>query len=417
MLIKSSPTDQNDIGVPYILMSKAPGIPLASFVWDDDECSADGNRRALTLPEKQKVMAQLGKIYARLSNLRLEQIGSLMQENDNYVVGKCLSPTFLWHGRDEFDEDDIPLGPFENAESFYKAQVFALLAHVRELPMEHHLLHAPVPMRCEYDTFSEYRIATDRWNDYVTVGSKIESSQNRVDYTLGALALLDLLPSLAKQEDPIECRGFPLYHPDLSTNNLFVDADLNVTCIIDWACTSSVSKSMLLICPGLPHSRDKLHPCLVHSFEEGFIEGKGGLDGQTVLPFDGSHNLWHFSRFVNLDSLQDYDHFWRLIQSLIPGKDPFTNAESLKNRAEFKNSSEIISRYDTSPEEVAQNEHQYFSCVGDERLAISRHLSVVAKLNPHFVADRRLWKWVATSIKERACFRQHRTTGNVNSVI
>lgn len=60
--------------------------------------------------------------------------------------------------------------------------------------MGHYLFYAPVLMRNEYDTFSEYRIATDRWNAYVTVKSKIESSWNGVDDTLGALVLLDLLP-------------------------------------------------------------------------------------------------------------------------------------------------------------------------------------------------------------------------------
>lgn len=112
-----------------------------------------------------------------------------MQDNGNYIVGKCLSPAFIWNGRDEFGEDDIPLGPFETAAAFYRAQILALMAHVRELPMEHHLFHAPVPVPEEYGTFNEYRIATDRWNDYVTVGSKIECAKNRLEYTQAALTL------------------------------------------------------------------------------------------------------------------------------------------------------------------------------------------------------------------------------------
>jgi hypothetical protein len=73
----------------------------------------------------------------------------------------------------------------------------------------------------------------------------------------------------------------PQYHPDFSTNNVFVDDDLNVACIIDWACTASVPKSMLL-CPGLPHSRNETQPYLAESFAEGFIEGQG-FDGQQTL--------------------------------------------------------------------------------------------------------------------------------------
>lgn len=36
-LAQSSLTHKNEIGIPHILMSKAPGILLSSFVWDDDD--------------------------------------------------------------------------------------------------------------------------------------------------------------------------------------------------------------------------------------------------------------------------------------------------------------------------------------------------------------------------------------------
>ncbi|KAJ6059479.1 hypothetical protein N7444_003118 [Penicillium canescens] len=35
----------------------------------------------------------------------------------------------------------------------------------------------------EYNTFTEYQIATDRWNDYVTVGFKTEGANDPLDYT------------------------------------------------------------------------------------------------------------------------------------------------------------------------------------------------------------------------------------------
>lgn len=133
------------------------------------------------------------------------------------------------------------------------------------------MFHAPVPTQQEYDTFSEYHIATDRWNDYVTVGAKIESAKNRLGYTSAALAILELVPLLAERDDQILSSGFPLFHPDLSTSNLFVDDDMNVTCLIDWACTSSVPKPMLLVCPGLPHSRNPTPLEFVDSFAQGFV--------------------------------------------------------------------------------------------------------------------------------------------------
>ena len=110
-----------------------------------------------------------------MSNIRFDQIGSLFRKDGSYVTGKCLYPSLFWQSRDEFDEEDIPRGPFTEAESFYKALISALFVHVKELSMEHHLFHGPVPVPEEYDDFQGYRIATDRWNDYVAVESKIDS--------------------------------------------------------------------------------------------------------------------------------------------------------------------------------------------------------------------------------------------------
>lgn len=381
-------------------MSKAHGKPLASFGWDSNDDALDKvSRSSLTLHQKQKVMKQLGKIHASLSNLRFDRIGSLLRVEDDYTLERCLSPALIWHGRDEFDESDIPLGPFDDAASFYRAQTLALLAHVRELPMEHHVFRAPVPTRQEYNTFSEYRTATDRWNDYVTVGSKIESATNRLEYTSAGLAILDFVPLLAERENQIISPSFPLFHPDLSTNNLFVDDDLNVTCIIDWACTSSVPKSTLLVCPGLPHSRNPPSLDCIASFKEGFLEGKG-FDGQPALPFENSNDLWQFARLVNLDSIQDYDHFSKLFQSLAPGQELYTKLHDLKKRDEFINSLKVVSQYTATSEEI-RNEKQYFECNGSERLALARHMTTMTNLNPRFVADQRLWKWVSIYLKER----------------
>lgn len=142
---------------------------------------------------------------------------------------------------------------------------------------------------------------------------------------------------LAERENQIISPGFPLFHPDLSTNNLFVDDDLNVTCIIDWACASSVPKSMLLVCPGLPHSRNPPSLDFIASFTEGFVERKG-FDGQPALLFENSNDLWQFARLVNLDSIQDYDRFSKLFQSLVPGQELHEKLHDLKKRDEFINS-------------------------------------------------------------------------------
>ena len=187
-------------------MSKATGVPLSTYRWN--ETGSNHHRATLTFFQKQKIVRQLGQIYAYMSNIRFDQIGSLFRKDGSYVTGKCLYPSLFWQSRDEFDEEDIPRGPFTEAESFYKALISALFVHVKELSMEHHLFHGPVPLPEEHDDFQEYRIATDRWNDYVAVGSKTDSMQSRLDYALVGLSLQDSVPYWLKNTTTSNAGGF-----------------------------------------------------------------------------------------------------------------------------------------------------------------------------------------------------------------
>jgi hypothetical protein len=295
-------------------MSKASGVPLSTYGWSEHGMHSKvcgESERTLTSFQKRKVMAQLGEIQASMSNLRFDH-GSLFEENGVYTIGKCLLPCLLLQGRDEFDDDEIPRGPFTTSGAFYTALIRAFFAHVKELPMEHHLFRGPVPVPQEYESYEEYRIATDHWNDYVAAGSKTENTKNRLDYALVGVSLTDWVPLLAENDSQFKCADFPLYHPDLSSQNIFVDDDFNVTCIIDWAFASSMPPSMLLVCPGLPHPRDSIQPFLKESFAKGFVAGHGFND-QSDLAFSGSSIYWAFLRLVNLDSLQDYVHFSKLV--------------------------------------------------------------------------------------------------------
>lgn len=157
---------------------------------------------------------------------------------------------------------------------------------------------------------------------------------------------------------------------------------------------------MLLVCPGLPHARDRLDPDLVHSFRQGYTEGIGEAQ-ESCVDFADSDGLWAFSRLVNPDSLQDCYHFFTLSRSLLPGKETDARANSLKSQDDFIKSSQIILQYDASHEEVARSEDEYFSCTGPERLALARYLTMIAELNPHFVADKHLWKWISMYLNDR----------------
>lgn len=101
-----------------------------------------------------------------------------------------------------------------------------------------------------------------------------------------------------------------------------------------------------------------------------------------------------------MDSIQDFNHLSELFQSLAPGQELFAKLNDMKERDEFITSLKMISQYTATPEEM-RNEKQYFECNGPERLALARHISTTASLDPKFVADQRLWKWVVIYLKQR----------------
>lgn len=88
------------------------------------------------------------------------------------------------------------------------------------------------------------------WNDFVAIGCKTDSSDNRLDYKIAGDALRDIVRRLELPAESPET--FPLCHADLSVNYIYVDDDYNITCIMNWAFASSIPESMVLVTPGLP---------------------------------------------------------------------------------------------------------------------------------------------------------------------
>lgn len=184
LLIPISPTKSNEIGVPFILMSKAQGSPLSTRLWPT-HCHAIPNiptkaGRYLTKEEKEKIMKQLGIIVSQLSYLRLDKIGSLFEEEGCYTVNECLSPGHIWYNRNTIR--GIDRGPFHREQDYYQSLISIFRLHIQDLSMEYHIFFAPVPVPQEYRNYASYLSATDRWNDFVTVGSKVDNSKNRLHY-------------------------------------------------------------------------------------------------------------------------------------------------------------------------------------------------------------------------------------------
>jgi hypothetical protein len=131
--------------------------------------------------------------------------------------------------------------------------------------------------RSEYSDCAGFRKASDWWSDFVTVQSKIDGSDNRTDYVIAGEVLSEMIASLMSHASKFPSNNpehrFPIHHPDLSVDNIFVDEDFNITCIIDWAFSSSVPLPILLTAPGLPQSRYEVDVSLIPAFENGFRHG------------------------------------------------------------------------------------------------------------------------------------------------
>ena len=215
-----------------------------------------------------------------------------------------------------------------------------------------------------------------------------------------------------------DCRErFPIHHPDLSVNNIFVDDEYNITCIIDWTFCSSVPLSVLLTPPGLPQSRNEAEPSLLSMFECGFLQAHCENSRQKELKKDTGlyqilkqvRSMWLFSRHISFDSTKDYDLFRDLWNSNGPYDQDisglFTSRQCLQQYVVLRDE---LKEEDAPAEQVALSERQYFreDVCG---LAISRKLTLISEWSSRygrpracgirrngsiFVADRKLWLWI-----------------------
>ncbi|ESZ93480.1 RNase H domain containing protein [Sclerotinia borealis F-4128] len=413
-----SSTTSNAIGIPYILMSKAPGIALSKFTWNirtNPQPNRASHRKQppsnLQREHKEKIMTQLGALRAQLSKMTFPKICSLYTEDKNksssYHIGKCLSPSLTWYMRDSLDE--IPRGPFSCTQDFHNSELSALLGHVQELPLSPHVFFAPLPKAAEFDTWAEYVSAVDMWNDYVTVNGKIDHNNNRLDYCIAEHYLRLLIPSIdipvsesCVPPDLAHEYQYPLHHPDLSASNIFVDEEFNISCVIDWGFASTVPIATLLATPSLPHPRDDIDDSLVPFFRSGFdsifnhkVEEKSWIHAQRS---------WYFSRLVNLDELQDFHYFSKLYTSVYSNKpkdliDIPTLFRDTRGKEEFRDLAKTLVMDDRPVDKVARDERDYFPALRlTGREAVARKLTLMSEFNKGFVADKRLWSWLGEAL-------------------
>ncbi|KAL7901516.1 kinase-like domain-containing protein [Trichoderma sp. SZMC 28014] len=401
-----SGTSDNSIGVPYILQSKATGRSLGSYDWSQCSNRFTTSQNPLTLlpisdKSREKVMEQLGSIMAELSRHRFAEIGSLFKDGcEDYIVGECLSPALTWQERDSLDLDR---GPFRQEHDYLVSLISAFTSHARELPFAPHIFYAPVPEGRHYKTTESYSMASQRWNDFVAIGQKVDHSKNRFLYCIAGQVMMDMIPNLSSGDS-----SFTLSHPDLHLGNIFVDDDLNITCIIDWSSASTGPIAELLMTPWLGSSTRPPSEFLTAAFRSGF--GQRATQRLSEIPrsklWQISDNMWPFSRLIRLVSRNDFEHFRRLFELVYKtGSENAGILHLLHERARADENKKLLAELqadDMTAAEVQEQERMAISSTrrtNSDAVAIARKLTLMSEMNPAFLANHVLWQWVEEALK------------------
>lgn len=309
---------------------------------------------------------------------------------------------------------------FTSATAFYKALVTTLQEHASTLPLSPRCLLAPLPLPEQYDDRSQFDRAHDRWHGFIYTDSKIDGPENSMDYTIAGDIIEELhskwVKNMGLDEDSY---GYSLHHPDFSVNNIFIDDDCNITCIIDWGFCSAVPLSMAITVPGLPQSRYEVSEELTREFMAGFQYAAYDVS-LKVSPaerhtfcriFQHSRPMWLLARILNFDSISDYPFLNDVWTALNPNVG--TLLAVFKGR---QSSPRYVRLYEALKMELIEDasddveEARYLEHLSKVDLTVAKKLMLnsqwscryqqsashdIRKNMPAvFIADTRLWKWI-----------------------
>jgi hypothetical protein len=389
-------------------MSEAPGRPL-SKVWRP----AGSPQPGLESLSKAKILSQLGGITWKLSKLRFGKIGSLFEGEESFEIKECLSRGHMLHGRYSLE---IPRGPFTSGTEFYGSLVTAFSEHAEIQQLSHHCFVAPVPSRGDYPSSIQYESAVELWNDFVAVGNKTDSSDNRVDYMIAGDALRDMVRKL--ELPAVNPVTFPLHHPDLSVNNIYVDDDYNITCLIDWAFASSVPESMLLAAPGLPQYRDEISSELHMPFIAGFIGAMPrSVEERSIHRYRESLEQgqvsWRLSRLLSLDSICDYTLFATIWQFAHGSEEdleqyfvqPRRSPHYIRLYNEVQQEDQPLSKIEKAERDYFRNKVLRSTIAKKLTLMSEWKAQYTSNKRPRlrqdmFVASPKLWRWIQRFVQD-----------------
>jgi hypothetical protein len=187
--------EKGKAGVSYIFMEFMPGEIL-----DWSSISDDG---------REKVIAQLADVYIELGKHEFSGMGSL-----DRVGSEHIGPLARECPTDFAGEESImhPLGPFTNLQDYYHSCITLLL-----------------------DLIYRGEIYTD----------------HPVETYLMYKYLHDIVPGIYPQETEETSKGFYLRHADDKGFHILVDADSNITGLIDWEWAFAAPKALAFNSPML----------------------------------------------------------------------------------------------------------------------------------------------------------------------
>ncbi|CAH0016910.1 unnamed protein product [Clonostachys rhizophaga] len=404
----------NEIGVPFMLMSKAPGRRLSAYGWVDhasqSKIPAAKRLRDISDNGKIKVMHQLGALSSELSRHRFSKIGSLVQDRSGYYsIEQCLAPGLTWGGRDSLGR--IARGPFDTEGEYLDALVTAYSLHTKKLDMGSRSFFAPVPDPVEYDSYDKYRDASLRWSDYIGLDKKAEQGSNRLQFCIAAQLVRDMIPRMTRQRSWEENEGFPLAHPDLNFDNVFVDDKLNISCIVNWGGACSAPVPDALVTPGprdiAPYTMD---PRLVIAFRNGFEQAAGMGRPYDRRIWERADQMLFFQRLVRMRSMRavyDFEKLFEMVNGQSRDHPTLSNLPELFAEVADTGPGNKQLRYELEMFEWCNKQVDTYVPTGRggrtieniDRVAVAQKLTMMAEMNKKFIADGRLWRWIEAALE------------------
>lgn len=153
---------------------------------------------------------------------------------------------------------------------------------------------------------------------------------------------------------------------------------------------------------------------LVGAFRPGFESenrkaGRGIVDRSVVDSdyWEVSKFVSHFMRLVNQDALQDYHHLEALFALRpITGEDDRNDTDTIPAIIAAQAATQealalldVLVANDEPESEVRREEKEYFETMDVGKLALAQKVTLAAEMNPRFVADRRLWRWIDAAME------------------